>query len=84
VVFQNSFAMTMEFVSALSGAWVLTNIYAPCSPEGRSKLLEWFHDIDYSDDCNWLVVGTLTLSRAQVAETDLVLICRACCNSMLP
>jgi hypothetical protein len=64
VIFQNGFAMSVEFVSPLSGAtWVLTNIYAPCSPEGRTEFMEWFHDIDYLDDCDWLVVGDFNLIR---------------------
>jgi hypothetical protein len=35
-VFHNSYAMSIEFVSTISGAtWVLTNIYAPSSSEGK-------------------------------------------------
>jgi hypothetical protein len=35
-IFQNIFALSIEFVSAISGAsWVLTNIYAPCTTQGR-------------------------------------------------
>jgi hypothetical protein len=62
VVFQNDFAMSVEFVYAFLGAtWILTNVYAPCTPEGRLEFLEWFHDIDYPDDCDLLVVGNFNL-----------------------
>jgi exonuclease III len=52
VAFQNSFAMSLEFCSVLSGAsWYLTNLYAPCTPEGKQDFLDW------------LVVGNFNLIR---------------------
>jgi exonuclease III len=62
VIFQNEFAMNIEFSSVHSGAtWVLTNIYALCSSEGRQNFLSWLNDIDMSDDCDWLLVGDFNL-----------------------
>jgi exonuclease III len=62
IIFQNNFAMSIEFISTFSGAqWVLTNIYAPCTPEGRIEFLDWFHNVDISDDVDWLLVGDFNL-----------------------
>jgi hypothetical protein len=30
--------------------WTLTNIYAPCSPEGKLNFLNWFKNIDIPED----------------------------------
>jgi hypothetical protein len=64
VTFQNDYAMSVEFISSMSGAsWFLTNIYAPCSHEGRQDFLDWFHNINMPDDCDWLVVEDFNLIR---------------------
>jgi hypothetical protein len=56
--------MNLEFSSVLSGAtWVLTNIYALCSPEGRQNFPSWLNDIDMSHDCDWLLVGDFNVIR---------------------
>jgi hypothetical protein len=63
---QNNIAMSIEFVSTISGAsLVLTNIYAPCSPEGKIEFLDWFANIDMSDGTDWLIVGDFNLIRRQ-------------------
>jgi exonuclease III len=46
VISQNEYAMSVEFVSMISGAvWVLTNVYAPCIAEGKVEFLNWLHDL---------------------------------------
>jgi hypothetical protein len=46
VIFQNEFAMSLEFTSSISiASWVLTNVYAPCTPDGKQRFLNWFHNI---------------------------------------
>jgi hypothetical protein len=41
VIFQNAYAMSIEFSSTMSDVqWVLTNVYAPCTPEGRVEFLD--------------------------------------------
>jgi hypothetical protein len=41
IIFQNSFAMSIEFIYAISDdQWVLTNIYAPCTPYGKQQFLD--------------------------------------------
>jgi hypothetical protein len=48
----------------MSGArWILTNVYAPCSPDERQDFLNWMNDIDMSVDTDWLLVGDFNLIR---------------------
>jgi hypothetical protein len=62
VIFQNAYAMSAEFSSTMSNVqWVLTNVYAPCTPEGREEFLDWFHDIDMAVTIVWLIVGDFNL-----------------------
>jgi hypothetical protein len=64
VIFQNEFAMSIEFTSSISNAsWVLTNVYAQCTPDGKQRFLNWFHNIDMAEDTDWLVVGDFNLLR---------------------
>lgn len=63
-IFQNHYAQSIEFTSKLSAdQWVLTNIYAPCTAEGRAHFLEWFANIDMPDTVDWLVLGDFNLIR---------------------
>jgi hypothetical protein len=41
--------------------WILTNIYAPCTPDGKKDFCEWFKDIQMPDDQEWLIVGDFNL-----------------------
>jgi hypothetical protein len=84
VIFQNAYAMSVEFSSIMSDVqWVLTNVYAPCTPEGREEFLDWFHDIDMAVTIDWLIVGDFNLIRRSSAETILVGIFKTCLSSML-
>jgi hypothetical protein len=66
VSFQNKYAMSIEFVSTLSGAaWTLTNVYTPYNSEGRQRFLEWFNGIDMPEETDWLLVGDFNLIRRQ-------------------
>jgi mannosylglycoprotein endo-beta-mannosidase len=63
--FQNNYAQTVELTCKLSGeSWLLTNIYAPCTHEGKLAFLSWFKHIDMSDNVKWLVVGDFNLIRS--------------------
>lgn len=54
----------MEFTCLASGeSWVLTNIYASCTDEGRTQFLDLFKGIDMPDTVDWLIVGDFTLTR---------------------
>jgi exonuclease III len=64
VILQNEYSMNKEFPSVYSSAtWILTNIYAPCSPEGKQEFLEWLHNIEMPDENDWLLVGDFNLIR---------------------
>lgn len=64
VVFQNSFAITIKFSARHNGdTWFLTNIYGPCTHDGKRAFLHWFKHYTISDDDNWLVVGDFNLIR---------------------
>jgi hypothetical protein len=65
LVFQNSYAVSVEFFSKHSDAhWILTNIYAPCTYSGKRDFLQWFTDIQMPEDVNWLIVGDFNLCRS--------------------
>lgn len=45
-VFQNAYAASVEFTSLHDGAmWILTNVYAPCTPNGKRDFVRWFKNI---------------------------------------
>jgi exonuclease III len=63
-IFQNSYATSVEFTSLYNGAvWILTNIYAPCTPNGKRDFLNWFKHINMPDIFDWLIVGDFNLYR---------------------
>lgn len=65
MVFQNEFAQNVEFKCVLFGiSWVLTNIYAPCTHEGKLRFLHWFKNISMPNDYHWLIVGDFNLLRS--------------------
>lgn len=62
MIFQNSYATSVEFTSLHNNVtWVLTNIYAPCTSQGKREFLHWFKHIQMSDYVDWLVIGDLNL-----------------------
>lgn len=64
LIFSNDYAQSIEFTALASAKqWVLTNIYAPCTNEGRSQFLEWFANVDMPDTIDWLVLGDFNLIR---------------------
>lgn len=63
-IFQNNFAHSTELHCKLSGdSWILTNIYAPCTPDRKIEFLDWFKRILMPDDEKWLIVGDFNLLR---------------------
>ena len=51
MVFSNNFAISIEFTSRLSNElWLLTVVYAPCTPGGKRAFLEWFREIEMPPD----------------------------------
>jgi hypothetical protein len=52
--------------STISGvSWILTNVYAPCSPEERNNFLSWLNVVNMPDDTEWLIVVDFNLFRKQ-------------------
>ena len=63
-VFQNDFAISIEMRSTLNNSsWILTTIYAPCTPSGKRAFLEWFKNIQMLELTEWLIVGDFNLIR---------------------
>jgi endonuclease/exonuclease/phosphatase family metal-dependent hydrolase len=54
----------VEFISKLSAcSWIITNIYAPCTPQGKIDFLNWLYNISMPSDKLWLLVGDFNLIR---------------------
>jgi exonuclease III len=64
VVFENQFAQSVELTTKTNGQkWTLTNIYAPCTTEGKGAFLDWFKNIQVVDDYLWLVLGDFNINK---------------------
>jgi hypothetical protein len=69
VISHDEYAIGVEFSSAFSDAvWILTNIYAPCTTEGKVEFFIWFHNFTMPDNTDWLVVGDFNLIRKPSAR----------------
>jgi hypothetical protein len=44
-------------------SWVLTNVYGPCSVEGKRQFTDWLKQIQMPDEIDWLIVGDFNLMR---------------------
>jgi hypothetical protein len=75
VIHQNEYAQLIEFNSTISEVvWVLTNVYAPCTIEGKANFLNWLNGFSLPDGTDWLLLGDFNL----VIETDLVAMSMRC------
>lgn len=64
LVFSNGYAISIEFISKLSNeTWLLTTVYAPCTPIGKRAFLDWFKQIQMPAEMDWLIVGDFNLIR---------------------
>jgi exonuclease III len=64
LVFSNAFAVSIEFLSRHDqSAWLLSNVYGPCTSDGKSVFLNWLKDIQINPEVDWLVVGDFNLIR---------------------
>jgi hypothetical protein len=64
VIYQNEYALSVEFFSNSSNeSWIITNIYAPCTPHGKIEFINWFSNINMPSDKLWLIVGDFNLIR---------------------
>lgn len=56
-VFSNAFALSVQFYSRHDNStWLLTVVYGPCTPEGKTSFLNWFKNIQMSANFDWLVL----------------------------
>jgi hypothetical protein len=77
VVFHNSFALSVELNSVLDGnSWILTDIYAPCSNEGRLKFLDWINNVEMPEDTDWLLLGDFDMIRRPLIGIGLDEMCK--------
>lgn len=44
--------------------WLLTNIYAPSTYEGKREFVQWLKQIQMPDHVDWLLVGDFNLMRS--------------------
>jgi endonuclease/exonuclease/phosphatase family metal-dependent hydrolase len=64
IIFQNEYALSVEFFAISSEeSWIITNVYAPCSPTGKIEFLHWFSNINMPSEKRWLIVGDFNLMR---------------------
>lgn len=65
IISQSHFQMTIKFESYLTAqTWYLTNIYAPCTNEGRQLFFDWFMQLDSSAFDLWMVMGDFNMIRS--------------------
>lgn len=65
LVFQNEFSMSLKMKYLFNGNyWLLTNVYAPCTAEGKREFCDWLKNIQMPDEQDWLLVGDFNLMRS--------------------
>jgi hypothetical protein len=61
-MFQNSFAITVRLVAKHNrDSWLLTNVYGPCTHDGKREFMHWLKHYNISEDEKWLLVGDFNL-----------------------
>jgi len=64
LVFSNDYSISVELTSKHNDlVWVLTNIYAPCTPAGKHLFLGWLKNIQMPQEVNWRLAGDFNLVR---------------------
>lgn len=65
LVHLNSYSITMKFECCLSGkSFHLTNIYGPCTPEGKVDFINWLYNFDTEHLDDWVLAGDFNLIRS--------------------
>ena len=55
----------MDFRSLHNNAeWLLTNIFGPCTDEGKLSFVDWLKNIAMPEEVDWLLVGDFNLMRS--------------------
>lgn len=64
MIFQNEYAMSLEFKSLHDvNYWILKNIYALCTTDGKHEFCDWLKNIWIPDEQDRLNVGDFNLMR---------------------
>jgi len=64
LIFSNEHAISVQMSSMHNNdSWLLTNVYAPCTDEGKRQFVNWFKNIQIPHEVDWLVVGDFNLMR---------------------
>jgi exonuclease III len=64
LTFKNEFSLSVKFINNISSeSWVISNIYGPCQADRKHLFIDWFSNIDMSDDLDWLIVGDFNFIR---------------------
>lgn len=65
LIFNNEFAISVEFTSLHNSKnWILTNVYGPCSTEGKTIFTNWLKSIEMPNETDWIVLGDFNLLRS--------------------
>ena len=65
LAFHNSFSLSVDFRSLHNNAeWLLTNIFGPCTDEGKLSFVDWLKNIAMPEEVDWLLVGDFNLMRS--------------------
>lgn len=65
VVHSSRFSLTIQFTSSLNGQVLfLSNIYGPCTLEGKAAFLGWLQSLEAVNYNLWLLVGDFNLIRS--------------------
>lgn len=64
LVVANQYFITIKFNCCISGrVFHLTNIYGPCTPEGKAEFINWLYNFDLLGIEDWILAGDFNLIR---------------------
>lgn len=64
LVFSNEYAISVEFTSRHSNdSWIVTNVFGPCTVEGKRGFTDWLKQIEMPEEIEWLIMGDFNLMR---------------------
>jgi hypothetical protein len=63
-IFSNVYAISVEFTSLHNlDKWLLTNVYGPCTSDGKVEFTNWLKNINMPEDVDWILLGDFNLIR---------------------
>ena len=63
-IFSNAYAISVEFTSLHNlDKWLLTNVYGPCTSDGKVEFTNWLKNINMLEDVDWILLGDFNLIR---------------------